>query len=65
MFVHFADVNRGGDPYLMATMATSFVRGLQGDHPRYLKVAATALGYLSEEEFTATVRPEKMVRPHE
>ncbi len=29
-----------------------------------LKVAAMALGYLSDEEFTATVRPEKMVRPH-
>ncbi len=32
----------GEDPYLTATMGTAFVRGLQGDDPRYLKVAATA-----------------------
>ncbi len=31
----------GEDPFLTATMGTAFVRGLQGDHPRYLKVAAT------------------------
>jgi len=32
----------GEDPYLTATMGTAFVKGLQGDDPRYLKVAATA-----------------------
>jgi beta-glucosidase len=32
----------GEDPFLTATLATAFVRGLQGDDPRYLKVAATA-----------------------
>ncbi len=29
------------DPYLTGRMAVAYVRGLQGDHPHYLKVAAT------------------------
>ncbi len=32
----------GEDPYLTGEMASAFVRGLQGDHPRYLKAAACA-----------------------
>ncbi len=32
----------GEDPYLTATMGSAFVRGLQGDDPKYLKVSATA-----------------------
>lgn len=32
----------GEDPFLTSTLGAAFVRGLQGDHPRYLKVAATA-----------------------
>jgi beta-glucosidase len=32
----------GEDPFLTATLGTSYVRGLQGDDPRYLKVAACA-----------------------
>jgi beta-glucosidase len=32
----------GEDPYLTARMGVEFVRGLQGDDPRYLKVVATA-----------------------
>ena len=32
----------GEDPFLTATMGSAFVRGLQGDDPRYLKVSATA-----------------------
>jgi beta-glucosidase len=32
----------GEDPYLTARMGVAFVRGLQGDDPRYLKVVATA-----------------------
>ncbi|HEX7085629.1 MAG TPA: glycoside hydrolase family 3 C-terminal domain-containing protein [Vicinamibacterales bacterium] len=32
----------GEDPFLTARMGVAFVRGLQGDDPRYLKVAATA-----------------------
>lgn len=32
----------GEDPYLTGRLAVSFIRGLQGDHPKYLKVAACA-----------------------
>jgi beta-glucosidase len=32
----------GEDPYLTARMGVAFVEGMQGDDPRYLKVAATA-----------------------
>jgi beta-glucosidase len=35
----------GEDPFLTAAIGTSFVRGLQGDHPRYMKVAACAKHY--------------------
>jgi beta-glucosidase len=32
----------GEDPFLTAMMARAFVRGLQGDDPKYLKAAACA-----------------------
>jgi beta-glucosidase len=32
----------GEDPYLTTRMGVAFVKGLQGDDPRYLKVSATA-----------------------
>lgn len=32
----------GEDPFLTATLGTAFVKGLQGDHPDYLKTAACA-----------------------
>ena len=35
----------GEDPYLTGRMAVAYVRGLQGDDPRYLKVAATLKHY--------------------
>jgi len=35
----------GEDPYLTGELATEFVRGLQGDHPKYLKTAACAKHY--------------------
>ncbi len=35
----------GEDPYLTGKLAVSFVRGLQGDDPRYLKVVATPKHY--------------------
>jgi beta-glucosidase len=35
----------GEDPYLTARMGTAYVRGLQGDHDRYLKAAACAKHY--------------------
>lgn len=35
----------GEDPFLSGEMASAFVRGLQGDHPKYLKAAACAKHY--------------------
>ena len=35
----------GEDPFFTGEMASAFVRGLQGDHPRYLKTAACAKHY--------------------
>nr|WP_231133152.1 glycoside hydrolase family 3 C-terminal domain-containing protein [Capillibacterium thermochitinicola] len=32
----------GEDPYLTGRLGVAFIRGLQGDHPKYLKVAACA-----------------------
>ncbi len=32
----------GEDPHLTGEMGAAFVRGLQGDHPKYLKIAACA-----------------------
>ncbi|CUH94386.1 hypothetical protein P22_0452 [Propionispora sp. 2/2-37] len=32
----------GEDPYLTGKLGVAYIRGLQGDHPRYLKVAACA-----------------------
>ena len=35
----------GEDPFLTGELASAFVRGLQGDHPKYLKAAACAKHY--------------------
>src|SRR5258707_3920106 len=35
----------GEDPFLSGRMAVSFIKGLQGDDPKYLKVVATAKHY--------------------
>jgi len=35
----------GEDPYLTGQMAVAFIKGLQGDDPKYLKVVATAKHY--------------------
>ncbi len=35
----------GEDPYLTGEMGSAFVRGLQGDHPQYMKAAACAKHY--------------------
>jgi beta-glucosidase len=35
----------GEDPFFAGEMASAFVRGLQGDHPKYLKAAACAKHY--------------------
>jgi len=36
----------GEDPYLTGEMGVAFVRGMQGDHPEYLKTAACAKHYV-------------------
>ena len=35
----------GEDPYLSGEMAVQFIRGLQGENPRYLKAVATSKHY--------------------
>lgn len=35
----------GEDPYLTGSLAVQFIRGLEGDDPKYLKVVATAKHY--------------------
>ena len=35
----------GEDPFLTSTMGVAYVKGLQGDDPKYLKVAACAKHY--------------------
>ncbi len=35
----------GEDPYLTGTLGAAFIRGMQGNHPKYLKVAACAKHY--------------------
>ena len=35
----------GEDPFLTAQLGVSFVKGLQGDHPKYMKAAACAKHY--------------------
>jgi beta-glucosidase len=35
----------GEDPYLTSQMGVTFIKGLQGDHPKYLKLVATPKHY--------------------
>jgi len=44
----------GEDPYLTSILGTAFVKGLQGDHPKYLKTAAAA------KHFAVHSGPEKL-----
>ena len=44
----------GEDPYLTAILGTAFVKGLQGDNPKYLKTAAAA------KHFAVHSGPEKL-----
>lgn len=44
----------GEDPYLTSILGVSFVKGLQGDHPKYLKTAACA------KHFAVHSGPEKL-----
>ena len=41
MFQSFLKETYGEDPYLSGQYAIMFTHGLQGDHPRYVRVSAT------------------------
>jgi len=49
----------GEDPFLAGEMAKAFIRGLQGDNPRYLKAAATPKHFAAnnEENVRTTTSP--------
>lgn len=40
----------GEDPFLSGSLGVSFVRGLQGDHPKYLKVVSTPKHFAANNE---------------
>ncbi len=40
----------GEDPYLAGKMGAAFIRGIQGDHPKYLKAIATPKHYTANNE---------------
>lgn len=57
----------GEDPYLTGRLGVAFIRGLQGDHPKYLKVAACAKHFAAHSgpeilrhEFNAVVGPKDL-----
>lgn len=57
----------GEDPYLAGELGVAFVKGVQGDHPKYLKAAACAKHYLvhsgpeePRHEFDAIASPKDM-----
>src|SRR5690554_1751465 len=57
----------GEDPYLTGRLGVAFIRGLQGDHPKYLKVAACAKHFAVHSgpetlrhEFNAVVGPKDL-----
>ena len=61
----------GEDPYLTSRIGVNFVKGLQGDHPKYLKSAACAKHYAvhsgPEEfrhEFDAVASPKDMAETY-
>ena len=61
----------GEDPVLTAHMGVQFIRGLQGDDPKYLKLVATAKHYAVHSgpealrhEFDAQVGPKDMVETY-
>ena len=59
----------GEDPFLTGEMGTAFVRGLQGDDPRYLKVVSTPKHFAANNEehnrhMCNVVVPEKQLREY-
>lgn len=59
----------GEDPYLSGLLGTQFVKGLQGDDPRYLKVVSTPKHFAANNEehnrFECNARiPERLLREY-
>ncbi len=59
----------GEDPFLTGRMAVAYVRGLQGDDPRFLKIAATLKHYAvnnveADRKALNAVVPEAMLRDY-
>ena len=59
----------GEDPFLTGRMGVAYVRGLQGDDPRYLKIAATLKHYAvnnveTDRKALNAVVPEAMLRDY-
>ncbi len=59
----------GEDPYLVGTLATAFVRGLQGNHPKYLRVESLLKHFLAnsledEREFASYDFDERLWREY-
>ena len=59
----------GEDPYLVSRMAVAYVKGIQGDHPFYLRAVATpkhfALNNIEASRFTGTSdAPEEVIRDY-
>ena len=59
----------GEDPFLTGRMAVAYVRGLQGDDPRYLKLAATLKHYAvnnveTDRQKLSAVVSERMLREY-
>lgn len=59
----------GEDPFLTGTMAVAFVRGLQGDHPKYWTTASLLKHFLAnsnehEREFSSSNFDERLFREY-
>lgn len=59
----------GEDPFLVSRMAVAFVKGIQGDHPYYLRAVATpkhyALNNIEATRFTGSSdAPEEVIRDY-
>jgi beta-glucosidase len=59
----------GEDPYLVGTLATAFVRGLQGNHPKYLRAESLLKHFLAnsledEREFASYDFDERLWREY-
>jgi beta-glucosidase len=50
------DESYGEDPFLTGTLATAFIKGMQGEHPRYWQAAALLKHFLANSNETTRAR---------